>query len=573
MTPNDSSLLHKAVARHQAGDLLQAISGYRQVLAAEPRNADALHMLGVALAQTGRAAEAVSLIRSASEIRPDNGWMHFNLGNSLSALQRHSEALACYQHAAVLVPQNLEMQAAICNAALTLGRFTDALAASQRVLSLRSDDVGMLLAKAAALIGLDRAGEAIPCCDRALQLMPDDARVLVRRGMALAKVERLEEAEACLTRAVALNPADGLTHCYLGNLHVTRRRHELALASFSRGLELLPDNGDARWNIGLLKLLRGELQEGWDLYEERFSRDANSGHARRFQEPRWTGREQLEGKRILLWAERGLGDTLHFCRYAPLVRDLGAEVILEVQPRLEPLLEGQFPGITVVARDTPLQPFDYQCPLLSVPRAFATELGNIPASVPYLKAAPEAVERWSGRLPGDSALRIGVAWQGNPDAEKNWARGRSMPLGALEPLAYQAGVSLISLQTGPGMRQLESVAFSDRILSFGEDLDAGPGAFLDSAAIVMSLDLVIASDSAVAHLAGALGAPVWVALHATSEWRWLLDRSDSPWYPTMRLFRQDTPGDWSGVVRRICASLAKFNARRPTAHWSAVESR
>jgi tetratricopeptide (TPR) repeat protein len=573
MSANDSSLLRKAIARHQAGDLRQAMSAYQQVLAADPRNPDALHMLGVALAQAGRAAEAAALIRSAVEIRPENGWIHFNLGNSLSALQRHSEALVCYQRAAALLPQNLDMQGAACNTALTLGRFSDALAASERVLALRPDDVGALLAKAAALIGLERAGEALPCCDRALELMPDDSRVLVRRGIALVKLERLEEAEACLTRAVTLNPSEGLAHCYLGNLHVIRRRHELALASFSRGLELLPDNSDARWNIGLLRLLRGELQQGWDLYEERFARDAYSGNARRFKEPRWTGRESLQGRRILLWAERGLGDTLHFCRYAPLVRDLGAEVILEVQPRLKALLHGQFPGITVVARDTPLEPFDYECPLLSVPRAFGTELGNIPVLVPYLRAEPDAVARWSSRLPSDTTLRVGIAWQGNPDAEKNWARGRSLPLAALEPLAHQPGVSLISLQTGPPMRQLESVAFSDRILSFGEDLDAGAGAFLDSAAIVMSLDLVISSDTAVAHLAGALGVPVWVALHVTSEWRWLLNRSDSPWYPTMRLFRQKVPGDWSAVVEGICASLAEFAARRPTAHGSGDESR
>ncbi len=550
------SLLQKAVERHQAGDLEQAIRGYHRVLAERPRDPDALHMLGVALAQSGRPAEAVPLIRSALERYPERGMVHFNLGNALVALKRHDEALTAFQRAAELTADRPEVHEAVCQTALEIGRHADALAGAERALGLRPNDSGMLLNKASALNALERCAEALECCEHAERLTPDYWGIHVRRGIALGKLGRFAEAEAALTRAVQLNPASPFLHYDLGNFHAMRRRHELAIASFARALELKPDYIDARWNIALLELQRGRFAEGWPLYEERFAMDARKGHRMRFEQPRWTGRESLQGKRILLWAERGLGDTLQFCRYAPLVRDLGASVTLEIQPRLEALLRQQFPGVHVIASGETRPDFDYQCPLLSVAGALRTEVATIPGTAPYLRADAAAVERWSRRLPSGAALRVGIAWQGNADAERNWARGRSWSLAALEPLSRQAGVRLVSLQTGPGAAQLSSVGFADRIVSFGEELDAGPDAFLDTAAILMSLDLVVSCDTSVAHLAGALGVPVWLALHTTSEWRWLLERNDSPWYPSLRLFRQRAAGDWGSVVDQMCRALA-----------------
>jgi tetratricopeptide (TPR) repeat protein len=556
-----NSLLQQAVERHQGGDLPQAIAAYRQVLAAEPHNPDALHMLGVAFAQAGHPADAVPLIQRALEKCPDNGAVHLNLANALSAMQRHAEALTSYQRAAALAPGNAALHGAVCRAALMVGRHDEVLASSERALRLQPNDFGTLLNRATSLIELDRLTEALACCDRALALAPDYWGGHLRRGVTLAKLGRYAEAEVHLARGVALEPSNAAAHYDLGNLYGAQRRHELALASFMRALELRPDYPEARWNMALLRLLRGEFRQGWALYEQRFAMDMWQGATRRFEGPRWTGREPLQGKRILLWAERGLGDMLQFSRYATLVRDLGAEVVLEVQPRLRALLDGQFPDVHTVALGAAAGAFDYQCPLLSLPHAFGTQVDTIPARVPYLKANPAAVERWWRRLPGGAALRVGIAWQGNPDAERNWARGRSWSLAVLEPLAREAGVTLISLQTGTGARQLESVDFADRILSFGEELDAGPDAFVDTAAIMMNLDLVICSDTSVAHLAGALGVPVWVALHTTSEWRWLLDRDDSPWYPTMRLFRQRTAGRWDEVVANLCGAVRDLGTR------------
>ena len=481
------------------------MAAYQRLLATDPCNPDALHMLGVALAQRGVFNEAVPLMRAAAELCPTSAMVHLNLGNALSSLERYAEALPCYERVTALEPQN--------------------------------------------------------------------GRAQVRRGIALAKLGRLKEAESSFTRGAALNPQDPDPHYNLGNLHGLERRHSLAVASFVRALELAPGYSDARFNLALMRLLRGELREGWELYEERFAIDARRGAARRFTVPRWTGKEPVQGRSILLWAERGLGDTLQFCRYAPLVRDVGATVILEVQPRLEALLASQFTGLTVVGTNERAGAFDYECPLLSLPRAFGTDLATIPGQVPYLRVEREAVERWARRLPGGGSLRVGIAWQGQIEAERNWARGRSIPLAALEPLATRPDVQLISLQTGPGAAQLDGVGFADRILSFGEELDAGPGAFMDTAAIMMSLDLVISSDSAVAHLAGALGVPVWVALHATSEWRWLLDRSDSPWYPSMRLFRQPAAGDWRLVANELGAALGELPPDRRAAQRSDADPR
>lgn len=555
-----SSLLQKAVERHQTGDLEGAIRGYHRVLAETPRDPDALHMLGVALAQSGRPAEAVPLIRSALETYPQRGLVHFNLGNALAALRRHEEALTAYQRAAELTADRPEVHEAVCQSALEIGRYTDALAGAERSLALRPNDAGTLLNKASALIALERFAEALDCCDHALRQTPGYWGAHVRRGVALGKLGRLAEAEKSLTRAVELNPSGASLHYDLGNVYGAQRLHEPALASFARALELKPDYLDARWNVALLRLLRGEFALGWPLYETRFAMDARQGNRMRFEERRWTGRESLRGRRILIWTERGLGDTLQFCRYAPLLRELGADVSLEVHPRLEMLLRGQFPGVHLLSADEPAPDFDYQCPLLSLPGALSTELATIPASIPYLRADRAAVERWAQRLPSGAALRVGIVWQGNPAAERNWASGRSWSLAVLEPLTRLPGVSLISLQTGPGAGQLSAVTFAERIVSFGEELDPGPDAFLDTAAILVGLDLLISCDTSVAHLAGALAVPVWLALHTTSEWRWLLERTDSPWYPTMRLFRQRAAGDWSAVVDDMCRALERREA-------------
>jgi tetratricopeptide (TPR) repeat protein len=541
MGNSGASLLQRAVGWHNQGRIPDAAAAYRQLLAADPGNPDALHLLGVALAQMGAPEEAIGLIRAAVKARPDSAMAHNNLGNALKAVKRYDEALVSYERALTLKPDYADAYSGAGQMLLARNRPGEALGKYERAVALRPQDAGAHFNRGVTLTALERHSDAAASYERAVQLKPD-------------LLERHEEALASFERAIVLQPQHADAHYNRGNVLGALRRHDAALASFDRALALQPNYVQARWNSALLKLLRGEWREGWELYEARFAMDELQGPVRRFAQPRWRGRESVSGKAILLWAERGLGDTIQFSRYVSRVRAQGADVILQVQPALKSLLGPQFPHARVIAQGEDAGAFDYHCPLLSLPLAFRTDLQSIPADIPYLRVDPDAIESWARRLPGSDATKIGIAWQGNPDAEKNWARGRSIPLSAFHALAREPGVRLISLQTGVGAQQLADV-FRDRVVSFGDTLDPGPNAFLDTAAVMMSLDLVITADTSIAHLAGALGIPVWVALHATSEWRWLLDRRDSPWYPTMKLFRQRSAGDWSAVFDEMAAEL------------------
>ncbi|HMK84627.1 MAG TPA: glycosyltransferase family 9 protein, partial [Steroidobacteraceae bacterium] len=350
-------------------------------------------------------------------------------------------------------------------------------------------------------------------------------------------------------------------HTNIGIILKRLGRHREAAASFGRALAYKPEDPSARFALAFLYLALGEFALGWPLYEARFDVPALGNPARRFNVPRWNGTRLLAGKTLLVHAEQGLGDVIQFCRYLPLLAAQGASVVFEVMPSLKALLRTLPAAIRLVGRGEPLPPVDYYCPLLSLPLAFNTRLDTIPAQVPYLTAEPRRSAHWMQRLGALAGLRVGVAWQGNLAVEKLiWARGRSIPLTALEPLAQLPDVRIVSLQKGPGLEQLRDVPFAERIIDLSADLDRGPDAFLDTAAVMAGLDLVISSDTSIAHLAGALGRPVWTVLAASPEWRWGLERSDSPWYPTMRLFRQTTDGDWNAVVAAIVEALQNLSA-------------
>jgi hypothetical protein len=313
-----------------------------------------------------------------------------------------------------------------------------------------------------------------------------------------------------------------------------------------------------------LHLTLGNFRRGWPQYEARFRVPALRIPNRDFAVPQWDGTQPLDGKTLLIHAEQGLGDTIQFARYVPLLRERGATVEFEVMPQLEALM-GSLPGnARILAKGATLPPVDFHCPLLSLPLAFDTQLATIPDATPYLAAQPDRVALWAERLQAIGGLRIGIAWQGNPQVERMiWARGRSMPLTALVPLTEVPDVTLVSLQKGAGAEQLREAPFRDRIVDLGEKFDQGPDAFLDCAAVMANLDLVITTDTSIAHLAGALGRPVWVALNAAADWRWLLERTDSPWYPGMRLFRQpDRTRGWDPVAADLCKALYALTAPR-----------
>ncbi len=365
--------------------------------------------------------------------------------------------------------------------------------------------------------------------------------------MALAALGRFAEAENCYHEALRLNPRYAEAHNNLASALQALGRHEEALAGYDLALLYQPDSASAHWNRSLAWLQQGDYQRGWPEYEWRWRRDRVV--RRRLPGAPWDG-APLDGRTLLIYPEQGLGDQIQFVRYAPLARQQGGRVVVECPPALLGLF-ATCPGIDqLVAEGTPLPPFDVHVPVMSLPHRLGTTLETIPAAVPYLSADPARVASWAEVLAGIPGYRVGIAWQGNP--RHAWDRHRSIPLARFAPLAQVPGVRLVSLQKGPGVEQLRGLA---ERLPVAVLPDGPEGTFLDTAAVVSQLDLVVTADTALAHLAGALGVPVWVALSAHSDWRWLRDREDTPWYPSMRLFRQATLGDWPGVFACMAAEL------------------
>ena len=470
----------------------------------------------------------------------------------------------------------------------SVGKFDEAASIYQQILAVDPNNVDAwhLLGVVACQAG--KADDAVRCIDRALQLWPDHHDAHINRGLALKELGRLEEAATSCRRGVELNPTIAQSHYNLGSIYQQQGKLDDAASCFRRALSLQPDHAEALNNLGLalreqgqfdeaascfrqalalnptsveshmnqasLSLLRGDFDHGWQQYEWRWQ--AGLKARRDPGRPLWDG-APVQGKTVLIYAEQGYGDTLQFIRYATLVKGLGATVLVEEQARMIPLLS-TCPGIDrIAASGAELPPFDLYSPLLSLPRLLGTSLETIPAQVPYLFADPTKVAHWREILKEVLGFRIGINWHGR-EGEGDF-RKRDIPLTCFSSLVQIPGVSLISLQRGADPKELAATDYRPPIFDPGNNLDAN-GAFTDTAAIMMNLDLVITSDTAVPHLAGALGIPVWTALPFLPDWRWLLDRSDSPWYPTMRLFRQPQSGDWNSVFADIRAALTKLIA-------------
>jgi hypothetical protein len=345
-------------------------------------------------------------------------------------------------------------------------------------------------------------------------------------------------------------------HNSLGSALSAWGQIEDALAHYEIAIALKPDYVDAHWNRALVRLLQGDYERGWPDYEWRW----RCRHWQRpnFAQPVWEG-GSLEGKTILLYAEQGLGDTLQFIRYAPIVQARGARVILQCQAMLIPLLSRCAGLDEIVPLGSPPPAFDVWAALMTLPALVGTTLETIPAHVPYLRADPALAEHWRRQLSTIDGFKVGIAWQGS--TTHAWDRHRSVPLAAFEPLAQVPGVRLISLQKGAAVQQIHELAGRFAVIDLGEQVDRTAGAFMDTAAILQSLDLVVSVDTAVAHLAGGLNVALWLALHHTPDWRWLRGRQDSPWYPSARLFRQPAPGDWAAVFAQMAEALLETASR------------
>jgi tetratricopeptide (TPR) repeat protein len=534
------------------GQAQEAAASYEEALRLDPDHLDARVSLGVVRAGQGKLDEAIGHWVRALKLRPDCASAHNNLGVALTEQGKLDEARASLEEALRLQPHYAEAAYNLGAVFIKQGRRPEAIARLEEALRLQPDhaqaynNLGLLLNE------VGRPAEAAVMLAQAVRLRPLFVEAHNNLGLVYAALGRSELAEASYQQALRLQPGQWELHANLGNLHAGQGRHDEALACYQLAVWLNPDS-PARWSRALALLEKGDLKRGWPEYESRWRHTGLKERA--LAQPRWDG-SPLEGRTILLHLEQGLGDTLQFIRYAPLVKQRGGAVLVECPASLVPLLS-RCPGIDrLVAQGSELPEFDVHAPLLSLPLLCSTTLATIPAQIPYLFPDPETVEYWRRTLGSAPGLKVGIAWQGSSEYVND--RFRSVPLAEFEPLARLPGVRLYSLQKGLGTEQLRALAGRFAVSELAADLDATGGAFLETAAIMKNLDLVVCSDSALAHLAGGLGVRVWVALAAVADWRWLRDREDSPWYPTMRLFRQAALGAWGPVFGRLAAEVRKL---------------
>ncbi len=503
------------------GRLAEAARFYQDVLARDPVHFDALHMLGVMALQNADPARAAALLDRATRITGATADAQYNFGTALRRLRRPGEALTRFDTAIMLRPDHMEAH----------------------------------FARGNTLWDLQRLPEALACYDKVITLRPDFGMAHINRGNTLWNLKRHDEALASFDRAIMLKPDDAKAFNNRGNVLLDMGRAEAALASYAKAASLNPDYAGAHFNQSLCHLVMGEFTRGWELYEWRW-KERLAHRARGFPGRPWLGDFPIEGKTILVHAEQGLGDSLQFCRYVPMLARLGAAAaVLEVPPPLTRLLRGLDGVSAVVAAGDPLPRFDAWTPMMSLPLAFRTTLETIPAEIPYLFADPERTAAFRDRLAGLPGHKIGLVWSGAPRPEDPLAyaldRQRSIALDQFAPLTAIDGLCLVSLQKGDAATQARTLPPGMVLHDWTGELED----FAATAALISALDLVVSVDTSVVHLAGALGKPVWVLNRSDQCWRWLRDRTDSPWYPSARLFQQTSPGDWDGVMRDVAAAL------------------
>ncbi len=578
--------LKRGLACHRRGERRAAEAAYRRILDRVPDHAEAWHLLGVIAQQDSDHEAAVARIGRAIEACPDCAVYYVNLGNSLQALGRLDDAIEIFRRAARCDGEMPEVFYNLGNALLESGRAEEALAAFERAVALRADYAEAHNNLGHVQLRRGARDRAIGHFEAALESDPDYVPALVNLCGAVLDAGEVDRALALGRRAVAADPSNPAAHynlanalaakadeeaaieayhraialdegyadawCNLGVALIARNRLDEAIAALDRALDLQPDLPDANWNKAIALLACGRYAEGWELYEWRWQA-VDWLERPAFPVPEWRG-EPLRGRRILVHAEQGFGDTLQFVRCLGDIVARGGRVILLCQAPLKRLLSLLPEAELVIARGEPLPPFDLHLPIMSLPRVLGLDPERVGPAVPYLPRPAPCMPKATARPL--SELRAGLVWRGN--LEQVRGRRRSCRLEDFEPFLATPGVRFASLQVDPSEDERALLA------RYGiADLGSSFSDFLDSARAVLDLDLVITIDTAMAHLAGGLGRPVWTLLAYSADWRWLLDREDSPWYPTMRLFRQPAPGDWSAVARRVGTALAELAAARP----------
>ena len=533
----------------ETGNLDAAADVYRRALDLKPDHAEACYNLGIVLSQQQHFDEAIRSFRRTLELAPGFPAAHNHLGMALAGRRQWDQAIASYQRAIQLQPEFPEAWNNLGIALRFRGEWDEAMAKYRRALQIKPDFPEAYNNLGEALAEGERLDEAISALGAALKLKPDYARAHQNLGNVFTDAGQFDAAAHSYRQAIEFEPESAETHKNLGHVLRYQRQFEAAEAAYRRALELQPDFGEARFGQAQQRLLLGDFEHGWPLYESRW--DAFSSERRTFPQPAWDG-EAFQDQRLLIHSEQGLGDAVQFVRYASLAAERGGELLVECPRNLAELFRGVEGVREVIAAGDALPPFDLHLPMLSLPLVLRTTLETIPQNAPYLRADSERTEAWRVRLSGrQQGLRVGLAWQGN--RKTILLRKRDVALRTLLPLWGVKGVEFISLQIGPGAQQIQELPGAIEIIDPTADIHD----FADTAALMMNLDLIISVDTAVAHLAGALGRPVWTLISFVPDWRWGLEGEDTPWYPTMRLFRQPVSDDWDAVIQRVAGELER----------------
>jgi tetratricopeptide (TPR) repeat protein len=621
---SSADALQRAAQLLQHGALQEARAVLAPIVAAELENVDALNLLGIALAQSGDLTGAAETLDRAARINPQHAGVHLNLGNTLRTLGRLNEAADSYRRAAGLRPDGFAVHQHLGSVLLDLQRFDDAVGAFNAAARLRPDhpapylgraraaralgnapaalydidnvvridpsNVEALTMRAALFRGMNRREDALADCDRALGADPQSWSLHNNRGVLLDEMGRTAEALACFEQSLRLNPNNpdafqnlGTALVALGRgeeaiarfdetlaldprdadvlnckgaVQIAMRRFEGALESFTNAVAVRADSTISQFHRAFPLLALGRLQEGFEAYEWRRRGPTPFVVQPQFPQPELVAGEDPQGKRILLYGEQGMGDVIQFARFASVFAARGAKVVLAAYPALAPLLTTLGPEIEIVPPEGAAPVFDFTCPLLSAPHKLGTTIESIPATVPYLSVRQARRDAWRARLAGIApGLRVGLAWSGNAQYANDWTR--SIAFEKLGAILGVPGATYVCTQKD--LRPSDEASFANAgVIDVRDELTD----FGETAALIDQLDLVITVDTVLAHLAGALGKPVWVLLSAVSDWRWLEHRTDSPWYPTARLFRQRTLGDWAPVFAEVKAELSALSAKK-----------
>jgi tetratricopeptide (TPR) repeat protein len=567
----------------------EAVASYDRAIRLKSDNAAVHANRGNVLQALGRCEEALASYDRALALIPGFSEAHFGRGATLNALKRREEALASHERAIALNPNYAKAFQGRGMALQGLGRLEDAVASYDHAVALNPHFAEAFVDRGAALAASGRHQDAVASFDQAIALNPDLAEAFNNRGISLLESATVEAALASFDKAVGIRPGYAEAHTNRGNAlyalgrrddalaghdraislradcveaHSNRAnalsdlgRYEDAVAGYQTSIALDADLAKAHLNLAMCLLRLGRFEAGWREYEWRRTLDRKLS-ARRYSQPIWAGQESAQGKTIFIYDEQGLGDTIHFCRYAALLAAQGADVVMAVPASLRGLIATLDPRITVIGDGDVPDRFDFHCPMLSLPLAFGTDLDTIPALPRYLSADGALRSRWASRLGPKDKPRIGAVWSGSR-THKNDAN-RSIPFSLFQAIISD-GADWLSLQNELRPADADLVLTSSGIRYVGDELKT----FDDTAALIDQLDLVVTVDTSVAHLAGALGKPVWVMLPFNPDWRWLCGRSDSPWYPTARLFRQKAIGDWSTVLEAVKTELPLFLNGRP----------